>query len=176
RSLGPAGLHTRPPTRAPASTTTTSAPSAASGWAAVRPEIPAPTTTASCMAERLDLIGAEGAPLPRREAPGRDRRVRRPVQMDHGMPDRGAHPPHLAVSALVDGDVDDARPAASDLRGRRRPVVKLDPRPQALERVVAGLPLHARTIRLGDAVAGMHQPVGQAAVVGEDEDARRVAV
>src|SRR4249919_1882456 len=176
RPPAPDGLHTRPPTLAPASTTTTSAPETASRRAAVRPEIPAPTTTASCIAERLDLVGGEGAPLPGREAPGRDPGVRRPVQMDHRMPDRGAHPPHLAVSALVDGDVDDARPAASDVGGRRRPVVELDARPQALKHVVAGVTLHARTIRLGDAVARVHQPVGEAAVVREQEDAGGVAI
>ena len=56
------------------------------------------------------------------------------------MADGLEHPPHLALAALVDGDLDEVGREPAHARGRGDPVVELDPAAQRLER----RPAHGR--------------------------------
>ena len=128
--------------------------------------------------EPADLVGVSG-----RHAPGRSRRSwSGPMRVAHEsrdrVADRLAHPPHLAVAALVDRDAQHARarlgrpwPGRSGRRrarrrragggSRRRCTVAAADRGQVL---------------LVDAVAGVGDAVGQLAVVREQQQALGVGV
>ena len=159
---GDPGVHTRPPTRSPASSTHTSSPDAASRCAAARPERPAPTTTASCTPQRLHLGVAQLAPLARRAGCQPEAGIARAVQGPNGVPDRGQHPPHLAVSALVDRDLDPQGPGEADVGGRARAVVQLHALAQPASTAGSGRrprsPRRSCARRDGDASAGRPAP------------------
>src|SRR5207237_9611757 len=59
--------------------------------------------------ELLDLGGLELAPLAGLEPAERERPVARAVQPQHGVADRGEHPLHLVLAALVHRQLDAAR-------------------------------------------------------------------
>ena len=121
---------------------------------------------------------ASGAPLPgrqRRSVIGPDPG---PHQPHDRMADRLAHPPHLPVAALVDGEAHHVRASSeTDLRRRGHAVVELDalaePAQRAPRRDVAS---HLGEVLLLDAEARMGQPVGEVAVVGEQQQALGVDV
>src|SRR3954471_13176624 len=82
----------------------------------------------------LDLGGGQAAVAARRQAAQPQRPERHALQRLHTMPDGLAHPPHLALAALVDGDLEHAGGDAADL-GRRGPaVVELDALAQLAQR------------------------------------------
>ncbi len=68
------------------------------------------------------------------------------------------------------------RAEAPGLRRRGRAVVELDPSRSALQRVLAGVALDLGDVRLLDAVARVREPVGERAVVREQERSGRVRV
>ena len=84
--------------------------------------------------ELADLVEQQLAPLPRRQLSVTQRADAHPHQALHGMADRLAHPPHLAVAALVDRDPQHARARLGHLRRRGRPVVQLDAVAQPAQR------------------------------------------
>ena len=94
-----------------------------------------------------------------------------------GMADGLAHPPDLAVAALVDRDAQHPRARLGHLRRRRRAVVELDAVAQPAHR-----PRRHRTaadrgqVLLVDAVAGVGDAVGQLAVVGQQQQPLGVGV
>jgi uncharacterized protein with GYD domain len=98
------------------------------------------------------------------------------MEPDHRVADRGQHPLDLVLAALVDRELDPARPEPADARGRSRTVVQLDARAKPLERVVGGLALDLGLVDLLDLVARMREPVRELAVVGEQERSGRVGV
>ena len=90
--------------------------------------------------------------------------------------DRLDHPPDLAVAAFAQDDLDLASPSRRHLGRRRRPVLELDPAPQPLEVAVAERRPQPRPVGLGDPVAGVGEPVGELAVVGQQQQPGRVGV
>ena len=96
------------------------------------------------------------------------------------MADGLAHAPHLALAALVQHDLDDARAArrAQHAHPRRRsaPAVQLDARGQPRSRLGAHRASHRRLVRLLDAVARVHEPRREVAVVREQQQPGRVGV
>src|SRR5665647_2818259 len=130
--------------------------------------------------QRLDLVAGQLTIPARLEALVGDGAVPAPVQLFHRQTDGREHAPDLALAALVDDDLDEGRLGALllevDLRRRREPVLEVDPLPQGAEGAPAHLAAHARDVRLGHAVAGMHEPVGEHAIVGQDDQARGVHV
>src|SRR6478752_7334250 len=95
----------------------------------------------------------------------------------HPMADGLAHPLDLPLAPLVDRQLEHARAHLAHLRRRGRPVVECHALAQALERAVLDEPaLHLGDIRARDLVARVHQPVGELAVVGEQDQPRRVRV
>ena len=135
---------------------------------------------------RRGAAAARARRAQRPERPGRQRAqaqaaVGRAVQREHVVPDRLAHAAHLALAALVQHDLDDALPARGAQHahaGRRRaPPVQLHARRRAAAAVSrADGPTHRRLVGLLDAVARMHQPRGQLAVVREQQQPGRVGV
>ena len=107
---------------------------------------------------------------------GVEPRVARAPQPHHRVPDRLAHPPHLAVAALVEHEL---HPRAAELTGAGRSrdaVLELD---AVRERRHGGgrqVSLDVGDVGLLDAVARMRQPVGEVAVVREQQHAARVDV
>src|SRR5436190_4842847 len=93
------------------------------------------------------------------------------------MADRLAHPPHLALAALVDRELEHAGADLADLRGRGPAVLELHALAQALECTVLDEPaVHLGDVGARDLVARVHQPVGQLAVVGEQDQPGRIGV
>jgi len=93
------------------------------------------------------------------------------------MADVLAHPPDLALAALVDRQLERVRSDAGHPRGRGPPVVQLDSGAQRPHRRVAHRrPRHHGAICLGDLEARVGQPVGELAVVGEEDQAGGVGV
>src|SRR5436305_10768362 len=126
--------------------------------------------------EPLDLGSAEAARAPgaqRAEADGSE-----PNALERGdlVADRGSHPPDLAVSPSAQRDLDDARRDAADPRGRGEPVVELDAAPQSGQIGAARPAAKTGPVGAGDAVARMHEEVRELAVVGEEDEPRRVGV
>src|SRR3954451_21157714 len=82
---------------------------------------------ASCLtAQARHLRGTERAVLAGLHPPELERAQGDPLERDHGMTNRLAHPPHLALAALAQGDVEHARPRLLDQCGQRRAVVEDD--------------------------------------------------
>ena len=105
--------------------------------------------------------------------------VGHPVKLAHLVPDRLEHPVDLTVPPLVNGDFDDAILCPRDcahLRGRGAPLGEPDPRREPDEVLVCHRPIHGDEIGLPDLVPGVHHRVRKIAVVGQDQDTRRVAV
>jgi hypothetical protein len=93
------------------------------------------------------------------------------------MPDVLAHPPDLALAALVDRQLECVGGHARDPRGRCRPVVELDARAQRVQRVRPHRGArYDRAVRLVDLEARVRQVVGKLAVVGQQDQAGRVGV
>ena len=62
--------------------------------------------------------GSEAAELQRPEC--------HPLELPHRMPDGLAHPPHLAVTPLVDRHLEQVGRQPPDVGGRRHPILQLD--------------------------------------------------
>ena len=90
--------------------------------------------------------------------------------------DRGQHPLHLVLSALVEGQLEPRWLEAPDPRGRGHAVVELHPLGEPGQRLVVGLALDLRLVDLVHLVARVHEPVRERPVVREQEDAGRVRV
>jgi len=92
------------------------------------------------------------------------------------MSDRLAHAAHLAVPALVEHQLEAGRAEAADARRRRDAVLELDALREQLQRLVRRLAPRLDLVDLLDAVARVCEPVGERAVVREQEDAGGVDV
>ena len=94
------------------------------------------------------------------------------------MTDRLAHAPHLAVASLVDRQLEHVRPHAPHARGRGGTVLELHARRAArAERLVRRRPAaERRAVGLGHLEARVRQPVGELAVVGEQDQPAAVGV
>ena len=90
------------------------------------------------------------------------------------------HAPHLVLASLVDGELQQRRLAAllfdTRLGGRRAAVFELDAAAQLGRARAWRLATHPRAVGLADAVARVHEAVGQHAVVREDDQAGRLDV
>src|SRR5436190_5541752 len=115
------------------------------------------------------------APLSRRQIA---RQLERPVayaqQPTHSRADRLEHAAHLAVAAFLDGHAIPAvgafaraRIGRLDTLERGASVVELDAAAQSLELARAKRALHAYRIFALDAVAGVHQAIGELAVFSQ---------
>src|SRR5438270_7745454 len=127
--------------------------------------------------EALDL-GAAQLPIgPRLKGPQAQGSEGDALQLEHRVAQRLAHPPYLAVAALVDRHLDQVPAHAPHLRGRRRGAVERHAATESLERALAELPAAQHgAIRLGHLERGVGQPVGELAVVGEQDQAAGVGV
>ena len=93
------------------------------------------------------------------------------------MADRLAHPPDLAVAAFVDGDQEGARGQAAHASRSGRAVVEPHAAAQLAYRALADRrPAHRCPVPLLDLEARMGQPVGELAVVGEQNEPGAVDV
>ena len=119
---------------------------------------------------------AQLAPLARREPVDAEARVDAPVQAADAVADRLAHPPDLAVAALVEDELEAAGAEPADPRGAVRPSSSSTPSASAPQRVVVRLLPGLDLVHLLDPVAGMREPVRERAVVREQERAGRVDV
>ena len=90
--------------------------------------------------------------------------------------DRGQHPLHLVLSALVESQLEPRWLEASDLRGGGHAVVELHPLGEPGQGLVVGLALDLCLVDLVHLVARVHEPVRERPVVREQEDAGRVRV
>jgi hypothetical protein len=100
------------------------------------------------------------------------------------MADRLAHPPHLAVAAFTQRDVDERVRAArrveplqhADVGGSRAVAVERDAAAEALDRGGVGHAADARPVDLRHLVPRVHELCRQLAVIGEQQQAFRVVV
>src|SRR5689334_536650 len=109
--------------------------------------------------EALHLVAGQLAPLAGREAAGVEARVADALEPAHRMADRFAHPPHLAVAALVQRQLDRPRAHAPNLRRCRHAVVELDARLQFFQCALAWVARDLRAVDLLDLVARVREPV-----------------
>ena len=95
----------------------------------------------------------------------------------HRVADGLAHAPHLAVAALVDRDAQDVgRRAAATLAGAVRPSSSSTPSRSRRERARRRVALDLGQVLLLDAEGRVGEPVGEVAVVGEQQQALGVGV
>jgi hypothetical protein len=88
-----------------------------------------------------------------------------------------AHPPDLALSALVDRQLERVRGQTPDPRGRRWTVVELNAGPQRAQRPLPyGWPRDHRAVGLVDLEARVREPVGELAIVGQEDQTGGVGV
>ena len=127
-------------------------------------------------AELRDLGPPELPPLARRKAVDAETRVDAPVQPADAVTDRLAHPPHLAVAALVEHELEAGRAEPADARRRRDAVLELDALREAAQRLVVRLLPGLDLVDLLDAVPRVREPVRERAVVREQEGAGRLDV
>ena len=97
-------------------------------------------------------------------------------QLDDAMADRLAHPPHLALAALVDRQLELVRAEQAHVGRRGAAVVELDALAQRAQGALARAPLDARPIGPRHLEARVRQRVGEVAVVGEQDQAGAVGV
>ena len=99
------------------------------------------------------------------------------LERDHRVADGLEHPPHLALAALVDGDLDAVGRESLHARGCRPPVVELDALAQRPQRVVAhGRAPHLGVVGARDLERGVREPVRERAVVGQQDEPGGVGV
>ena len=92
------------------------------------------------------------------------------------MADCGEHALHLMLAAFVDHELDLSTSGTAGPGGSRAPVVELDPVFEPLDRGGEGIAFDRSDVDLVDLVTGMREPVGELAVVREQERAGRVGV
>ena len=129
---------------------------------------------------------SDEAPPPRRASaratrPDRGRRGRGPhsahrCKRSTGCPTASQHPAHLTVAPLVEHELDAAGPSRRTPCRRGRPVFELDPAATGASGLSAGSPSTSATYVFSDAVARMGEPVGEVAVVRQQERSRGVNV
>src|SRR3954454_5319940 len=124
-----------------------------------------------------DLGGLEPPRLPLLEPPELERPEAHAPQRQHAVADGFAHPLDLAFAPLVDRQLEHAGTDLTHLRRSSLPLVELDALPQALERpVLDEAAVNLRDVGPWDLMARVHQPVGELAVVGEQDQPGRVGV
>ena len=115
-------------------------------------------------------------------SPGASRRAQPPkrdaLQREHGVPDGLAHAAHLAVAALVDRELErSVRRSRRTRAGAVSPSSSVTPARSARDRALAHRARRrARAVGLGHFEARMGQPVGELAVVGQQDQPARVGV
>ena len=92
------------------------------------------------------------------------------------MADRVAHPLHLVLPALVQGQLEEARRDSAHPRRCGHAVVELDTRPEPCDCLVRRSALHLGLVHLRHAVAGVREAVRELSVVREQERSGRVGV
>ena len=92
------------------------------------------------------------------------------------MADGLAHPPYLAVAALVQDELEAGRAEAANAGGRRHPVLQLDTLGQRAQRLVVRLLPGLDLVDLLDAVARVGEPMRERAVVRQEQRTGRVDV
>src|ERR671936_699457 len=97
-------------------------------------------------AQALDFGSRQPAVVPGREVAEAQRPEGDPPQDDDAVADRFAHAPHLALVALVDGQLELVRADEPHARGRRAAVVELDALAQGAQRALARTPLDPRAV------------------------------
>ena len=133
--------------------------------------------------------------MPRRQVAQRDRPDGDPDEPQGRVPDGRRHPPDLAVPPFADHQSQPGRrhvlaepdrhravgqgggsSRSSTSAGRVGPSFSTTPRRERLERRRVGNPLDLHEIRLGMFEPRVGQPVGQPAVIGQQQQALAVAV
>jgi hypothetical protein len=97
----------------------------------------------------------------------RQSRVAAAVQPRDRVADGGQHPLDLVLAPFVDGELDACAAQPAGARGRRRPVLELDPALELRERFLGGIAFDLGLVHLLDLVARVREPVCELAVVGE---------
>src|ERR671925_299869 len=127
--------------------------------------------------ERVDLRGAQTARLAHRQHAHPQRPQRDALKRPHRMPHRLAHPPYLALAALVQDELQAVGSHHPHRRRRRHAVGERHPRAQRPQRLLPDRPAaHPGHVRPRHLVARVHEPVRQLAVVGEQDEAGGVGV
>ena len=98
------------------------------------------------------------------------------MKLPHRVADGLTHPPHLAVAALVQDELETRWAEQPDTRRRRDPVVELDAACQPACDGVRGPSLDVGDIGLLDPVPRMREAMRQLPVVREEQDTGRVRV
>src|SRR6188472_4171166 len=147
---------------------------------------PAPRSGGSpLLATELARGGAQALELVRAHAPvralgqvaERERAEGHPAQCPDRVADGGAHPPHLALAALVERELELVLAGQVDGGRRGPPVVELDTVAERAQRALADRPAaDARAVALRDLEARVREAVRELAVVGEQDQAGRVGV
>src|SRR5262245_41674849 len=109
--------------------------------------------------QALHLVAGQLAPLAGRDAPGVQPRVADAFQPAHGMAYGVAHAAHLAVAALVEGQLDAARCEAAHARGSGSALLELDSGAQPVERRRVRVAGDLGAVHLLDLVARVREPV-----------------
>ena len=113
----------------------------------------------TCSNEGEPLRRGELAPLALSGPVHSETGVAAAVEPADAVTDRVAHPPHLAVAALVQDELDARSAEPPDPRGRRRPSSSSTPSRERAQRVVGRLPRRPDHVHLLDAVPRMREPV-----------------
>jgi len=131
------------------------------------------STALSRAAQAVNLGGIELPPPARCQALHREAGVGRPVQVQHRVSHRLAHPAHLPIAALVDAKLDPARSKLAQLYAQKnkfreaaaaaRKAYDMDPKPQyagllarsllRIGRTQEALDIYKKAIGIKDAVA-----------------------
>jgi hypothetical protein len=132
------------------------------------------------VAEVGELVVGQVAPLPRPQPLVGDAREREPRQAHDLEPRRLAHPTDLLVSPLPEGDLDPRLAVLEAIElhvcGERLAVLELYAVAPALQILLVHLALHLHHVRLRDVLLRVQQPVGELAVVRQQQGAARVKI
>jgi hypothetical protein len=127
----------------------------------------------NCLAQRLELAVGQVAPLPARDGAQLQRTDARANQLEDRVADLVEHASHDPVAPLVDDNAHDRaifdiadRP---DDLGPSQLAVDGDPAAEALQHRSRRMSVQQRLILLVNAIAWMHDPVREFAVVGQQK-------
>src|SRR5690242_12220765 len=144
---------------------------------ATRSSAPRGVRWSRCVAQALDLRGAEPPHVALAQVAEAQRAERDPLQVGDRMADGRTHPLDLALAALAQRELQDAGPQLAHAGRRGHAVVELYAFAQLLQRALRdGAALDVGDVGLGDLVARVREAVGEVAVVGEQDQAGGVGV
>src|SRR5262249_4927170 len=126
--------------------------------------------------EALDLVAGEPACAPLRQIAELERADPDSGQRLHLVPEGLRHSAELSLAPLADRDHQVALALPLDSSRRRQPLLELAAGAQPLPPPVGGRPGEPHPVGLRYLVARMGEAIGELAVVGQQDQARRVGI